>query len=725
MSRVAYFASKDEFIKDVILNRFIGKMREGARLNHIGGSESEIRSWQNNAPNIRNILELSGVPNDIIVSFEYKVPNGGRIDCMLYGRGKNHKSNVIHIELKQWSNDSVHEIYANGVFRVDAFTGGAYRAVCHPSQQVANYQQHLLNFVEELNDKDTNLEGVAYCYNYSSADNPHALYADHYKTILEENNLYSGNEIETLAQHINKLLCYGSGLEIFNRITHSRIRPAKTLLDAAANMFKGITEFSLLDDQITAARTIFAEVQKAIQYPKRKTAIIVKGGPGTGKTVIALHVLAEIAQQGNALNMFYTTRSKALRESLKVQLKDISYRNGRKNNASDLIANIFQFKPYHYKENEIDLLLIDEAHRIQKGANYMADSFEEETYLSQVQSLLYCSKVCVFFIDDNQAIKTEEIGNSRYIEETALNYHKTILNYKDSPFYQDLQKKRNSLEKNLKKREILIKANDIVNDAEICRLDEKIAELKRHLSKETCLHNVESHIDKDVKIIEMELKSQFRCNGSDNYLDWLDEVLYLPGKEITTTFNEEEYTFKVFDTPADLYNAVLSYDNGKDVSRIAAGYCWRWSKYPGENGDLIKDVKIGNFEMPWETNLSPARGRFENLYASSADTWAIEKEGINQVGCIFSIQGFEIDYIGVILGPDIKYDEENDRLIGVPGKNIAVSSPDPEIYTKHIRNAYRVLMSRGKKGCMIYCTDPNVSAFIRKSLKQHRSEIKI
>ena len=558
---------------------------------------------------------------------------------------------------------------------------------------------------------------MAYCYNYNSNNSPHALYADHYTTILADNKLYSGNEIEALAEHISDLLCYGSGLEIFNRITHSRIRPSKTLLDAAANMFKGITEFSLLDDQITAARTIFAEVKQAVRQPDKKTAIIVKGGPGTGKTVIALHVLAEMAQhQEDSLNMFFTTRSKALRESLKVQLKNISYKNSTENDASDLIANIFQFKPYHYKESEIDLLLVDEAHRIQKSANFMGDSFEEQTYLSQVQSLLYCSKVCVFFIDDNQAIKKEEIGKSDYIREAAQNYRKTIYDYTHSEFCRTLEKQKRSLDKKILKRESLAKENQADSYDEISKLDGQITELKRHLTKEACVNDVVSHLNSEINIIEMELKSQFRCNGSDNYLDWLDEVLYKSGKDIATTFKDDEYTFKIFDSPEELYKAVRFYNDNENVARIAAGYCWRWSPYPGENGDLIKDVKIGDFEMPWETNLSPARGEFRNRYASSADTWAIEKEGINQVGCIFSIQGFEIDYIGVILGPDIKYDEETDSLVGVPGINVAVKDQDPVLCTQYIRNAYRVLMSRGKKGCLIYSTDPKVCEFIKKSL---------
>jgi Uncharacterized conserved protein (DUF2075). len=397
MSRVAYSATKEMFIKDVVYNRFIPKMMEGARLNHIGGTENEIRSWENNAPKVRDLLDVASVPDSVIVSFEYKVPNGGRIDCMLYGRGQDNRQNVVHIELKQWSNDSVEELYDTGVFKVDAFTGGAYRSVCHPSQQVMNYQEHLLNFVDELNKPNIGLEGLAYCYNYDSARTPRALYADHYRTILDNHCLYSGNDIEALATKLNILLCNGAGLEIFNRISKSKICQSKSLLDAAANMFRGITEFSLLDDQITASETIFAEVRKA-RHKNGKTVIIVNGGPGTGKTVIALHVLAQMAQHNESRNMFFTTRSKALRESLKERLRSVVMDNGNKVNASDMISNIFKFKPYHYKESEIDLLMIDEAHRVEKSANCMNDSYEEQTYLSMAHSLMYCARVCVFLL---------------------------------------------------------------------------------------------------------------------------------------------------------------------------------------------------------------------------------------------------------------------------------------------------------------------------------------
>lgn len=372
MSRVAYCATKQEFIQDVMVNRFMEKMKKGARENHIAAAPNEIRSWENNAPAIQNLLSLSGVPESVVVSFEYLVPHGGRIDCMLYGKDTGEEDHVVHLELKQWDNDSVHEIASNGVFRVEAYTGGGMRVVSHPSQQVENYQRHLLDYVEELSRPGTRLDGFAYCYRYERDGKPNDLYAPSYRDILGHFNLYSADQVRTLAERIGTLLGGGDGLAIFNRVSQSRIRQSKSLLDVVGNMFKGVTEFSLLDDQITAANMIFSEVEKG-RGRKGKSVLIIKGGPGTGKTVIALHVLASLAAKHETANIFYTTRSKALRESLRRKLAAVSVTaaDGHQSRADEMIANIYQFKPHNYDESAVDLLLVDEAHRVEKSANYM------------------------------------------------------------------------------------------------------------------------------------------------------------------------------------------------------------------------------------------------------------------------------------------------------------------------------------------------------------------
>ena len=722
MGRVIYSATKSQFIQDWARRDILNKMIIGASRHHIGVGDSERKSWGENANAIAGLLTLANaVPNDAVVAFEYKVPNGGRIDCMMYGKGQDGLSHVAHIELKQWSNDSVHELYDNGVFEVEAFTGGGYRPVSHPLKQVAGYHRHLLNKLEVLSDGSFSLDGMAYCYNYSSTASPNDLYAPQYLPLIETFKLYSKEEANELSVRLNKILCLGDGMSVFNRVIESPLMPTGRLLDSAANIFRGITEYALLQEQITASDTIYAEVRRRLG-DGGKTAIVIKGGPGTGKTLIALHVLADLAKAGVYRNCYFTTRSKALRENLKLRLQQVPLEDQEDAlNAADLITNIFEYKPYHFKENEIDVLLVDEAHRIGRSANFQTDKKYETTFLSQTMSLLYCSKVCVFFIDDHQAVKSSEIGTSEKIEAIARDYHAQFENEREA-FLREIEKKEKSLQKKKLARQRLFERQgemDMRDFAhQLAKLDDDIRELESQVAKKACIEDATQHFEGDVKVIQMELKTQFRCNGSDNYLDWIDDVLFNPPSEIHNTFSDQEYDFKVFDSPQELYDSIKAINDAGSLARVAAGYCWKWSDSLEPNGDLRKDVVIGDFRMPWETKDGHRpRPPFRNRYASSADTWATEPAGINQIGCIFSIQGLEVDYMGVIIGPDLDYDPATDALVAVPGKNMDVKTGDAEIYEKHIKNIYRVLLTRGAKGCYIYSCNPGVSEYLLRCRK--------
>jgi len=720
MSRIIYSATRKAFFNDWSQQRVVDKMVEGASYNHIGYSPSELSSWRANVNSIAAILFLADkVSDDSIVAFEYKVPNGGRIDCMMYGKGEDANYHVVHIELKQWGNNSVHELYDNGVFEVEAFTGGGYRPVSHPLKQVDNYHRHLMNYVEALSDPDCRLEGMAYCYNYSSSVTPHDLYAVQYRSLSEKYTLYSKDEILSLSLRLNQLLCLGDGLSIFNRVMDSRIRPTKKLLDSAANMFKGITEYALLEEQITASDEIYAEVKQRLKTGG-KTAIIIKGGPGTGKTVIALHVLAELARSGIYRNVYFTTRSKALRENLKLKLRNVNLGSADDAaNAGDLITNIFEYKPYHFKESQVDVLLVDEAHRIGNSSNFMTDKKYEQTFLSQTMSLLYCSKVCVFFIDDHQAVKSSEIGSSEKIRYIAENYHQQFEADKEA-FKHVVEKNRKRMQKKIEKRNQLLIDRDQydgrVFSHTLANLDKDIFELQSQVDKNQCLSDATQHFKGKVKVLEIELKTQFRCNGSDNYLDWVDDVIFKQSKHHRHFFKSADYDFRLFDSASELYEEIHNLHNCGKSARVAAGYCWHWSTELAPNGDLKKDVVIGDFRMPWETNTVRARPPFRDMYASSADTWATEPQGINQIGCIFSIQGLELDYMGVIIGPDLDYDPQNDTLVAVPGKNMDVKTGDAELYDRHIKNIYRVLLTRGTKGCFVFSCNPGVKEYLKQSL---------
>jgi len=624
--KVIYSEPQDVFFKDVLTNQVAAKMRANQiEISNGKVKASEYRSWQNSPLAIKNLLELSGV-KDTFVTFEYLVPyTQRRVDCMLYGKNSDSKGYVVHIELKQWDKVEPTNIEGNWV---ETYTGKPNNRVAHPSQQVKGYHDYLISFVEVFEEDKMGLFGCSYCHNYEKKEGQ-GLHDPIYSNIINEYPIYSRNDIVELADKIKLLLYKGEGYDIFNKFMQSPIKPSKKLLENASKIVTNESDFALLNDQIVARNTILSKVINA--RPKNeKSVIIIKGGPGTGKTVIALHILAEIAKSKVNRSVFFSTKSKPLLEGIKNRL-------GRESNAKLLFTNLNQFIPSRVDENSVDVLIIDEAHRIGKSPNHQYTKAVDRTDLQQIETLIRASKTSIFFIDDKQVIRNAEIGSSKLIKEYASKYN--------------------------------------------CSLE------------------------------EVELISQFRCNGSDNYLDWVESVLgHSSEKRILTP--QDNFDFKVFDSPKKLYDVLLEKNNDTSVTaRLIAGFCWEWSKVLDKNGELIKDVRIGDFAMPWETHdeiTKPPIG-YVKWYE-----WAYLPEGIKQVGCIYTAQGFEFDYIGVIIGKDVKYDKENDCLIGD-----ITQTKDPtlmrgkENFDEYVRNIYRVLMTRGMKGCYIYCVDDEVKKYFQ------------
>ncbi len=646
--RVIYNETQQQFFQDVNSYSFIGKMVGKAMEYDLNVGKSEQISWANNAPKVKELLEASGV-NDSYVTFEYLVPyRKSRIDCMIYGCDANNYGNVIHIELKQWSNQTVKpdEVDANFHVKDDvdeeeedysviALTGGSYKIEPHPSQQVRGYDNYLTGFIEVLSTKEIGIKGMAYCYNYSRypkrKSTPTVLYDARYDSLQREYRTYSKDELKDIAAEIREKLCNGNGFSIFNKMMNSKIGSSKKLLEAASKMVEegNYNYFSLIDEQIAAKNSIMNAIRK--MEKQEKSVIIVKGGPGTGKTVIALSILAELAASKNKqYNLHYATKSKPLLEGVRHQLKK---------DARPLFSNVLQFIPANFNKNDLDVLLVDEAHRITLSPNHQYTKAEKRTDMTMVDTLINCAKVTVFFIDDKQAIRSQEIGTTSMIREAAEKFQ--------------------------------------------------------------------------ADIHETELYSQFRCNGSDNYLDWLDQVLY--NKEVASHFTEEEFDFQIFDDPQKLYDAIKKQDDVEGQSaRLCAGFCWPWSSETDANGDLKKEVQIGSFAMPWETKetIKPKPKGYVKWYE-----WAYKPAGIKQVGCIYTAQGFEFDYIGVIVGNDLRYDASTGRLYtDFSATRDQTLRRSKQGFDEYVRNIYRVLMSRGMKGCYVYFCDPQVATYFQQML---------
>lgn len=655
INRVLYQAPQAQFISEVERNLVSQKMRHTAEQAGIHSAENEIASWENNAPHIARLLTQCGT-KDSYVTFEFLVPfSRKRIDCMIYGTGEDNSENVIHIELKQWSNKTVSVADSDGnfttddeanrqpddvIFNVEAFTGHANRIVAHPSQQVKGYQGYLSNFIEVFSNHEVSLTGLAYCYNYAKSANPSFLYDDKYAALLSQYPTYAKDQFDDLTKKLTGLLKKGAGLSIFNKVIQSPIRPSKKLLNEVKTMVENgdTSTFALIEDQLVARNMILNKIRPYINNGEfEKSVIIVNGGPGTGKTVIALHILAELAKQtnnGKGLNVQYATKSASLLGGVKSKIKPAT---------RVLFQNVTNYVPAVTDENAVDVLLIDEAHRIGRTSNRQYTPAARRTNLSQIDTIIRATKICVFFIDEKQAIRGAEIGNTNMIREAAAKF--------------------------------------------------------------------------GAKVEECTLTSQFRCNGSDNYMDWMEQVLY--NHPVTSKFDLTDFNLQILDSPQEMYNRLVEEDNVPgQTARIMAGFCWKWSDTLDENGDLIKDVEIGDFKMPWEThrNFTKTPKGYVKWYE-----WAYKPEGIKQVGCIYTAQGFEFDYAGVIIGPDLIYNTETHKI-----ETVKSATRDPMLrtapneatmtYDDYVRNIYRVLMSRGMKGCFLYICDENLRNYMKQLL---------
>jgi hypothetical protein len=589
----------------------------------------ELASWQNSLSRVRDLVEVAGL-EDNMIALEYEVPyNQSRIDCLLFGCGADSTENIVLIELKQWSD--VKALPDEGNF-VETFTGGVEQVVPHPSQQVKGYHNYLKGFIAEFESMpELVLFSCAYCHNYKR-DEGTGLLAPFYTKLIEDFPIYTKEDVKPLAAKLKDLLKAGNGFEIFNRFMQSPVKPSKKLLENVTKIIKNEVVFSLLNEQLVAKNLIWSKVRKS-QKRKTKSVVIVHGGPGTGKSLIAINVLAEAAQNGQ--QVFYGCKSKPFTEGLRKLVGA---------DGAMLFSNLYRFVPSKVKEDQLDLLLIDEAHRIEKNSNHQYTRTDDRTDMPQVEQLIRCAKTSVFFIDDKQNVRSQEIGHSDLIREFAAQYK--------------------------------------------CDL------------------------------AEVTLHTQYRCMGSNDYLLWLESTLgYQNDKRILS--KNEIFDFQIFHSPQKLYDQLAKHEAKKaNSARMVAGFCWPWSKTLDAGGQLVKDIQIGKFAMPWETHgqiTKPPKG-YVKWYE-----WAYRPEGFKQVGCIYTAQGFEFDYVGVIIGDDLIFNAESNRLAGNIG-----ATKDPtlrrsrENFELHVRNIYRTLLTRGMRGCYVYFTNKETESYFRSRI-EHQS----
>lgn len=362
-------------------------------------------------------------------------------------------------------------------------------------------------------------------------------------------------------------------------------------------------------------------------HNRRKNIIIIKGGPGTGKSVIAINLMADLLLNG--YNAHYATGSKAFTETLRSKIGQ---------------RGVPQFKYFNSftnaEPNSVDVLICDEAHRIRESSNNRFTKKDKRSNLKQIDELINASKVAVFFIDDDQVVRPNEVGS--------------------------------------------------------------VSHIKKYARKLNC------------NVLEYELEIQFRCGGSEDFINWLDNTLNINRTANIIWSKDEAFEFGICDSPEDLERAIAQKAEEGFSARMTAGFCWKWSN-PMPDGTLVDDVIIDDFQRPWNAK-SDARRLAPDIPKS--DLWATDPNGINQIGCIYTAQGFEFDYVGVIFGKDLIYDFDNQVWVGdkqFSADTIVKRSGDQ--FTDLVKNTYRVLLSRGLKGCYVHFLDKDTERFVKSRIE--------
>ena len=463
----------------------------------------------------------------------------------------------------------------------------------------------------------------AYLHNYLPAYKS-ALSADIYKDWYTAAPFFIMDEAQQFNDFVKKFVTKKSSRgDLLYLIDNGRIKPTKSLQDALSTMVRGTPVFDLLDEQAVCFDMCVRTMLQCLKDRKKRT-ILIQGGPGTGKSVLAVNLLMHYITC--ACNAAYVTKNSAPRQAFLSILSQ---------NKAENIAEISQLfrSPFGLSKipaNSYDCLIVDEAHRLVKK---MYGDWGGE---NQVKECINASLLTVFMLDEDQAVTTKDIGNVQEIAKWCKELGSSII-----------------------------------------------------MREET------------------KLVSQFRCNGSDAYIQFIDHLLQRETESLPISLSELNYDFQIFDNPCEMRDALREKNAVCNKARMVAGYCYDWN-VKNNRGDV--DINLpGGFQAKW--NLENDK------------IWAINPRSFEEVGCIHTAQGLEFDYVGVLIGKDLKYDQSTGKVvtdkkaISPDDKSSGIRSASDEVARKLILNTYKTLLTRGQKGCYVYCEDEALRTYFKSLLR--------
>ena len=618
---IIYNKSLKDFRTDVTFNMMQSILLKTLREKGLsGGSASEINSRNNSLHFMKDVLDDSYFDKECQVAIEYNIPQTSkRVDFMIMGNN-NTEDHVVIIELKQRARVNKVDDNCDHSIMSDL---RSHEPVAHPSYQAYSYKQLILDYCNDsasINNKT--LKPCAYLHNLSEEYRP-IIEDNLYHEWIEEAPVFLQSDVLKLRNFIkNYIKLKANDGSLLYKIEEGRLKPTKSLQDALDSMLCGNEEFHMIDEQVVAYDKIMKAIKES-QNDTRKHVLIITGGPGTGKSVLAINILARCIIDLK-LNTSYITKNMAPR---KCYANLLAKGNAKKMvNLQKAIQSPWCLPNTIY--NGLDVGIFDEAHRMQKKPyRYLGNDMLEDA--------IKASKVSIFFVDDDQRITI----NDKYDVNSIIMYAKN--------------------------------ENAIIHKP-------------------------------------YELTSQFRCDGSDGYISFLNNLLEIK-QTANTNFEFNNLKVKVFDDPIKMRDELRELNKINNKTRMIAGYCYNWN-VKNKKGEW--DIILPNgFKAKW--NLA------------NDDHWAVNPNSFEEVGCIHTCQGMEFDYVGIFIGKDLYYKDghvqTNRNEISKDDKTsgIRLKSTSNEEADKLIRRTYKVLLTRGIKGCYIYCQDEALRNYLKEKLNKN------
>jgi DUF2075 family protein/SOS-response transcriptional repressor LexA/predicted GIY-YIG superfamily endonuclease len=385
------------------------------------------------------------------------------------------------------------------------------------------------------------------------------------------------------------------------------------------------------------------------------STILVNGGAGTGKSILAIYLFKLLYTDPDELNFndFQDDEFEFIRLVRELQIKFLKPKVGLvipMSSFRSTIKKVFSkinglragmvIGPAEVAKEKFDILIVDESHRLRRRVNLGAyfgafDKVNEKLGFNkfvgtELDWVSKQSEKCILFYDQNQSIKPSDVL---------------------SQDFRELSSSKGS--------------------------------------------------------VTLTLSSQLRSLGGNDYVSFVDQLLNCRFRKSDNKFSAKNYDLKIFDSFVDFVKSITEKNSAFGLSRLIAGYSWEWTSRKSQNDDAY-DIEIDGVRLRWN---------------STNKDWINSDNAINEVGCIHTTQGYDLNYVGIIFGNEISYDEQKNQIVinreNYFDQNGVVGVDDDEDLKQFIVNIYKTIMLRGIKGTYIFACDPKLREYLKRFIPLH------